>query len=129
MIDGNGLTFRSDCERRLSLLYFGMNRPESRPPPGTDSLLVELEGCAWPGLSCVAGASYEWKVENPKDGLHRLTADQFRDSNGAPLPGFEHVAYMVAWPLPRAGASARIRRMEWGPRSGVPSSHLTTPVM
>lgn len=116
VIDGNGLTFRSDCERRLSLLFFGMNRPESRPPPGTDTLLVELEGCAWPGLSCVAGASYEWKVENPKDGVHRLTADQFRDSNGAPLPDFEHVAYMVAWPLPRAGEIARIRRMEWGRR-------------
>ncbi len=112
--DSNGLTFRSDCERRLSLLFFGMNRPESRPPPETDLLLIELEGCAWPGLSCVAGASYEWKVENPPDGVHRLTADQFRDSNGAPLPGFEHVAYMVAWPLPRVGAMARIRRMEWG---------------
>ena len=34
-----------------------------------NTLLVELEGCAWPGLSRVAGASYEWKVENPEDGL------------------------------------------------------------
>jgi hypothetical protein len=113
VIDENGLTIRSDCERRLSFLFFGMNRPESRPPAGVDTLVVELEGCNWPGLSCVAGASYEWKAENPADGVHRLTADQFRDSNGAPLSGFEQVAYMVAWPLPRPGASARIRRMAW----------------
>ncbi len=116
VIDGNGLTIRADCERRLSFLFFGMNRPESRPPANVDTLTVELEGCAWPGLSCVAGASYEWKVENPADGVHRLTADQFRDSHGAPLPGFEQVTYMVAWPTPRAGATARIRRMVWGAR-------------
>jgi hypothetical protein len=113
-IDGNGLTVRSDCERRLVFLFLGMNRPESRPPAGTDTLVIELEGCAWPGLVCVAGASYEWKLENPKDGVHRLTADQFRDSNGAPLPGFGLVSHMVAWPQPRAGASACIRRMVWG---------------
>jgi hypothetical protein len=113
VIDENGLTIRSDCERRLSFLFFGMNRPESRPPAGVDTLVVELEGCNWPGLACVAGASYEWKVEYPADGVHRLTADQFRDSHGAPLSGFDQVAYMVAWPLPRPGASARIRRMAW----------------